>query len=384
MPVHFSAEEMEGRRHKAIAALQASGLDGLLMFRQESMYWLTGYDTFGFALFQCLYLGADGDIALLTRTPDFRQARFTSDIEDIRIWPDREGEDPAIHLRDLLEAKRARGKKLGIEFASYGLTAANWRRVEAALDGFCILADASDLIATQRVVKSAAELEYIRKAAALADDALDAATRLAKPGAYEGDILAAMQGAVFSGGGDYAGNEFIIGSGQGALMCRYHSGRRHLDGIDQLTLEWAGAFRRYHAAMMRTLIIGAAEPGHIEMHKAARDALEACMAATKPGRPMGDVYDAHARVFDAAGLSHARLLACGYGMGAVYSPLWVDPPMFCEGNRTVMQENSVNFLHMILFDDARGLAMSLGQSMLVTASGCENLSRSPLDLIVNP
>ena len=362
MPIHFTPEEMELRRRAAVEAVRACGLDGLLMFRQESMYWLTGYDTFGFSMFQCLWLDADGDTALLTRTPDLRQARFTSNITDIRVWPDREGEDPAVHLRNLLLEKGAKGGRLGIEFASYGLTAANWRRVEAALSGFCTLEDASNLIAGLRIVKSAAELDCVRKAAALADDAWDEAVRLTKPGAFEGDILAAMQGAVFRGGGDYAGNEFILGSGEGALMCRYYSGRRHLDENDQLTLEWAGAYRRYHAAMMRTLIVGAPHPGHIEMHQAARDALQACTDAIRPGRPMGDVYDAQARVFDAAGLSHARLLACGYGMGAVFNPLWVDPPMFYEGNPLPMQENSVYFLHVILFDSDRGLAMTLGQT----------------------
>ena len=383
MPVHFTPDEMASRRARAVAEIQARGLDGLLMFRQESMYWLTGYDSFGFAMFQCLVLGADGALALLTRAPDLRQARFTSDIDDIRVWPDRHGEDPAAHLRELLEEKGQRGKKLGIELESYGLTAASWRRVEAALDGFCALQDASDLIASLRMVKSPAELGYMRKAAALADDGLDEAARLARPGVFEGDILAAMQGAVFKGGGDYAGNEFIIGSGEGALLCRYYAGRRNLADNDQLTLEWAGVYRRYHAAMMRTIIIGEPAPGHIEMHKAAREALEACMAAIGPGRPMGDVHDAHARVLDDAGLGHARLQACGYGMGAVYNPIWVDPPMFYQGNPLLMRENSVYFLHMILFDSARGLAMTLGQSVLVTAHGCENLSRSPLDLIVN-
>ena len=383
MPVHFTPDEMASRRARAVAEIQARGLDGLLMFRQESMYWLTGYDSFGFAMFQCLVLGADGALALLTRAPDLRQARFTSDIDDIRVWPDRHGEDPAAHLRELLEEKGQRGKKLGIELESYGLTAASWRRVEAALDGFCALQDASDLIASLRMVKSPAELGYMRKAAALADDGLDEAARLARPGVFEGDILAAMQGAVFKGGGDYAGNEFIIGSGEGALLCRYYAGRRNLADNDQLTLEWAGVYRRYHAAMMRTIIIGEPAPGHIEMHKAAREALEACMAAIGPGRPMGDVHDAHARVLDDAGLGHARLQACGYGMGAVYNPIWVDPPMFYQGNPLLMRENSVYFLHMILFDSACGLAMTLGQSVLVTAHGCENLSRSPLDLIVN-
>jgi Xaa-Pro dipeptidase len=45
------------------------GLHGLLLFRQESMYYLTGYDTFGYCFFQCLYLGAVGRLVLLTRAP---------------------------------------------------------------------------------------------------------------------------------------------------------------------------------------------------------------------------------------------------------------------------------------------------------------------------
>ena len=57
--------------------LEARGLDGILLFQQESMYWLSGYDTFGFCFFQCLYLKADGTMALLTRSADLRQAQHT-------------------------------------------------------------------------------------------------------------------------------------------------------------------------------------------------------------------------------------------------------------------------------------------------------------------
>jgi len=221
-----------------------------------------------------------------------------------------------------------------------------------------------------------------RRAAVLSDDALDAGLAATHAGAFEGDILAAMQGAVFKGGGDYAGNEFIIGSGAGALLCRYYSGRRHLDTNDQLTLEWSGAYARYHAAMMRTVLTGTPSAAHIRMHAACAEALEACEAAIKPGAPMGDVYAAHAHVFDAHGLSHARLQACGYGMGAVYNPIWVDFPMFYEGNPLPMQTGQVFFLHMILMDSDSGDAMTLGHSVLVTDTGVERLSRHPLDLLV--
>ena len=86
--IHFTRTEFAARQERAIAEMQRSNLDGLLMFRQESMYYLTGYDTFGYVFFQCLYLGADGKITLLTRAPDYLQARFTSVINDIRTWVD--------------------------------------------------------------------------------------------------------------------------------------------------------------------------------------------------------------------------------------------------------------------------------------------------------
>jgi len=312
-----------------------------------------------------------------------RQARQTSTLDDdhIHIWTDREGVLPAEQLLNLLDALSLSGKRLGVETRTVGLTAWNWRALDQAAASRVTLIDASDLISLLRREKSSQEIAYHRKAAALADDALDAALDTTSAGAFEGDILAAMQGAVFRGGGDYAGNEFIIGSGQGALLCRYRSGRRTLSAQDQLTLEWAGAYCRYHAAMMRTLIVGRASDAQRRMHAAAVEALEACEGAIRPDVPMGDVFDAHARVFDSHGFGHARLNACGYGMGAIYNPIWVDFPMFYEGNPLPMHAGNVFFLHMILMDSDSGLAMCWGHSVLVTGNGVERLSRHSLDLV---
>src|ERR1700704_2922493 len=139
MALHFTSDEFASRRAKAIAAMQASGLDGLLMFRQESMYYLTGYDTFGYVFFQCLYLGADGRLMLLTRSVDVRTAAYTSMIEDVRMWVDGSQAAPAVELRAILEEHAAKGERLGVEWDAYGLTAANGRKLSAALDGFCEL-----------------------------------------------------------------------------------------------------------------------------------------------------------------------------------------------------------------------------------------------------
>src|ERR671919_2305182 len=139
MPIHFTAEELAGRRAKACHEMVTRGLDALLMFRQESMYYLTGYDTFGYVLFQTLVLTAGGRMVLLTRAPDLRQARFTSVVSDVRVWADRAGADPVADLKRILTELQLEGKRLGVEYDAYGLTAANGRKLEQALDGFAIL-----------------------------------------------------------------------------------------------------------------------------------------------------------------------------------------------------------------------------------------------------
>ena len=379
--LHFSEQELADRRARTIDLMQQRGLDGLLMFRQESMFYLTGYDTFGFCFFQCLYLGADGRLALMTRAPDLRQAQNTSMIQDIRIWVDRAGATPASELKAMLSDFSGAGKTFGIEYEAYGLTARNGMAINAELDGFCKLIDSSELISELRVVKSPAELAYVRRAAELADDALIAGQELTAPGAFEGDILAAMQGAVFKGGGDYPGNEFIIGSGSDALLCRYFTGRRTLGPEDQLTLEFAGAYRHYHACMMRTLPIGAPKPEHDDMHGACVEALEACREALRPGNIVGSVFDAHAGVMDRRGYSHARMNACGYSLGAVFAPMWMDFPMFYHGNPVEIRPGMVFFAHMILMDSDKDLAMTVGETFIVTEDGNERLSKLPLDLV---
>lgn len=382
MTIHFSADELAARRRATCDDLAARGLDALLCFRQESMYYLTGYDTFGYVFFQCFVLTADGRMALLTRAPDLRQAQRTSVIDDIRIWIDGPDADPAVELRALAAELVGDGRRLGVEYEAYGLTARNGRRLEAAFAGRATLVDASDLVSRRRMVKSDAELAYVRRAAELADDALDAAHATARAGVDEGEILAAMHAAIYRGGGDDPANEFVIGSGPDALLTRYHSGRRRLDARDQLTLEWAGAYRHYHAALMRTIPVGSAPPEQVSMHAACVEAMAACLDALRPGRPLGEVFDAYARVLDAHGHRANRFNATGYGLGTTFAPNWMDYPMLFHGQPEPAQPGMVLFLHMVCVDSARGLAMAPGHTVVVTDTGSEPLSRRGLELHV--
>ncbi len=382
MALHFQRKEFTDRMERLKTKMAERELDCMLLFAQESMFWLTGYDTFGYCFFQCLVVKSDGEMVLLTRAPDLRQARHTSIIENIIIWTDRGNADPTVDLHNLLNDLDLVGTRIGVEYDTQGLTAKNGMAVNDRLNAFANLEDGSDVVNSLRVVKSEAELQHVRMAGKLSDDALDAAIKETKAGANEGDILAAMHSAIFSQGGDYPGNEFIIGSADDALLCRYKSGRRVLDDNDQLTLEWSGAWAHYHAAMMRTLIVGKPTARHTELYEAARAALLGVRDAMQVGNSFSDMFDAHANILDDAGLTRHRMNACGYSLGAVYTPCWMDMPMIYSGNETEIVERMVIFTHMIIFDSETGTAMSLGQSYITGKDGPENLSRHEIDLIV--
>ena len=382
MALHFTKEEFQKRKSNILKSMKEQNLDALLMFRQESMYWLTGYDTFGYVFFQTLILDQKGDIILLTRAPDLRQAQNTSIIRDIRIWVDKDRSNPTIDLIAILDEMKLKGKKIGVEYEAYGMTGRNALRLNKSLENYCEVEDQSELITKHRVIKSSEEIVYIKKAAELADEALDEAWKYTKAGASEAKILAEMQKVVFEGGGDYPANEFIIGSGHNALLCRYQAEKRNLSDIDQLSIEWAGTFKHYHSAMFRTILVGKTDPKHVKMHGACVDALTNCEKNLVPGKTAGDIFDVHARTFDNLGYNKARMNACGYSLGSTFSPNWMDWPMLYTENQYVIKPGNVFFMHMILMDSENELAMNLGETYLVTENGNERLGKQKLDLVV--
>ena len=382
MSLHFSDQEFSNRKKNTIESMKKLSLDAILMFRQESMYWLTGYDTFGFVFFQTLIMDQKGNVILLTRAPDLRQAQNTSNIDDIRIWMDEDESNPINDLKIILDELNLKNKKIGVEYEAYGMTGRNAIRLNKSLEKYCYLEDQSELITKLRVIKSNEEIIYVKKAAELADRALNEVWKCAKAGVSESKILAEMNRVIFEGGGDYPANEFIIGSGKNALLCRYQSEKQILSNPDQLTIEWAGTFKHYHSAMFRTIPIGKAKKEHFKMHEATIEALKNCEKKLVPGNKVGEVFDAHAQTFDELGFNKARMNACGYSLGATFSPNWMDWPMLYTKNPYIIEQGNIFFMHMILMDSENQLAMNIGETYLVTKNGNERLGKHKLDLVI--
>lgn len=381
--LYFSEEEFKQRRERALELMKREKLDGFLMTKQESLYYFTGYDTFGYVFFQAMYFHSDGSMRLITRIPDLRQALYTSILEqkDILIRSDDAGSNPVSLVPRVLKdfGINSPEKRIGYEPDSCSLTHRLGKALEVAVDGLCTLVDHSDLFTRElRIVKSEAEMRKVRKAAYLADFALVRTLKVAKPGAYEGDLWREIVGTVYEGGGDDPANENILVAGNKAVLTRYSTGKDRIDR--QLTLEHAAVYKHYHACLMRTIPIGGITKLARRMHEVNVLQMQACLEALKPGREIGDVFEAYARVADENGFRDQRFNSCGYSLGATFSPTWMDFPMFVRGQNVIAQAGMVFFIHIILMDKATDTASSIGQTVEVTEHGCTPLSKLPFCL----
>lgn len=369
--LRFPAAEHDRRLAATRAELRRRGLDALIVFAQESHYYLTGYDTAGYVFFQAGIITADdGPTILLTRRPDQRQAETSSLYEDVRIWLNTEGANPAEDLRAILSELGVQGGKVGVEFATYGLTAANGRLVEAALNDFCTIEDGSDVVRRLRLVKSEAELVYVRRAGQLADAAVEAVASVTRPGIMEGALSGAALNAMLTQGGEVPPGGPLVNSGERALFGRAIGGPRKIQPDDQVMVELSASFCRYNVCIESTFSVGPTDPVQADMIKVAADALTQVKDAARPGAELGTLDDVHRRVLDKAGFEEVRFAACGYALGCTFRPTWMDvPPMIYSGNRLIMEPGMVFFVHIMIPDTRNGLAAGLGQTFSIRDDG---------------
>ena len=381
--LRFPPEEHAIRLAVTRLELRRKGFDALLIFAQESHYYLTGFDTSGYVFFQVGVITADDrPTVLLTRRPDLRQAEVASLYDDIRIWLNAEGVNPAEDLRDILCELGLQGGRVGVEFATYGLTAANGRMLEATLNGVCLLEDASDIVRRQRLVKSEAELVKTREAGKLADAAVLAAIDAAAPGATESELSAAALTAMLSGGGDLPAGGPLVNTGPRALFGRGIGGPRRIDENDQVLIELAGSACRYHVCTEATVAVGIPDPRQHDMMRVAAEALDWIKEAARPGTALGKLDDIHRQVLDNSGFATERFAACGYALGCTFKPTWMDvPPMIYSGNRLIMEPGMVFFVHIMIPDTRTGVMAGVGQTFAIRETGTpEVFSELPIEL----
>lgn len=379
--LHFEGSEFADRLDRTRKAIAAQGLDALLLFKIEDMYWLTGLDTDGFYVFHCMYVGADGHIEYLTRRVDHANALYSSLIANYRFWPERADTPRSELIVQMLQDLGMQGRRVGIQLATMGMRADLYVELMGKLEGFCTLADASDTVGILRRIKSPTEIAYMRKAAEICTKMKSAALHLTRPDAFEGDILAELNAIIYRNDGDPSALRFPVGCGSASYNARYSTGRNYVSENDHVMYEIGCAYRHYHAATYFIALTGpSADPRYQRLHDVCLEALEAGEAAMRPGNVLGDVHTACRRVYEKNGFAAGTLKSFGYNMGATFPPTWVDPPMIIEGDETELHEGMVLFLHPALRQAEENLRMALGEQVVIRAAGIEHITRAPRHL----
>ena len=383
MPAPFDRAEYAARLRKTRDAMRAAGLDVLLVFHQEHMFYLAGYDQIGYWVYQVLIVpAADEPMTAIVRKVDELLVRAGGIVDDVRVWLDDATRDPAQQTAEVLaERGLLRHRRIGVERKSHALLPHYYDLLRDALQE-AEQVDASDLVTELRLIKSSAEIACMRRAGEVMDAGVEAAWATLRPGARECDVHAAVAAAMYRAGGEHPSVAPPMGTGPRTLTQTHGAATtREIQAGDPFLLEVGGCFRRYHAVCMRTASLGAPGARMRSMLDAIREATDAGLAAIKPGARTADVarlvHDAMAE----RGYSR-RGQHVGYGIGLGYPPTWIDNLRIKETDPHVLQEGMTFLFHSGVLAPEGTFYVALGDPILVTAGGNERLTRLSRELEV--
>jgi Xaa-Pro dipeptidase len=233
--------------------------------------------------------------------------------------------------------------------------------------------DATDLLGTTRLVKSARELDYMRQAARYAQAGLDAARRTLNPGITEIALAAAVEGGMRGAGSDYWSIPTELASGPRTAGGHATPRGRVIESGDLVHLEFAGVHRRYHATAVHTFAVGQPSERAREIYDLGRASLAAGIAAIRPGVPVEAVEDASLQPLRAVGLEGAAIMRFGYGIGIAYPPIWLEPLQISRGIDQRLETGMVFVLHAYIQLIEEGLGIIQGGTYALTENGLEML-----------
>jgi Xaa-Pro dipeptidase len=374
----FPKAEFEDRQQRAQAALRASGQQAILVFGPETIYWLTGRQTAGYFAFQVLVLPAEGEPTLIVRQLELFGTVANSWLEDIVAYQD--GENPVDALVAVLAARKITkpAMEVGGWFLSPRVAAEIVQRLNVGE-----LLDGSHILPSLRMLKSAAELDAIRAAARYAEAGLVAGLDACAVGANENAVAAAMLFAATQAGSEAMAMEPLVSSGPRSGLPHMTWRRRTLAAGDAIFLELAGSHARYHAALMRTVWLGAPPTEAQRMMDCSLRALDAALGAIRPGVPCSVPHDAAQSVIDEAGYTAAFRKRIGYSMGVAFAPDWGEGSilsLFADVSRPI--EAGMVFHLPATLRSYGHWTVGASETVIVTEHGAEPLSSLPRTMTI--
>ncbi|WP_227773265.1 M24 family metallopeptidase [Haladaptatus pallidirubidus] len=384
----FDRSEYERRIARTKERMREAELDALVVSDPANMNYLTGYDGWSFYVHQAVIVTHDRDEPVwVGREMDANGARATTWLaeESIRSYSDDHVQSPYdLHPMDffaeILEELDAEDARIGLEMDAYYFTAKSYTRLQKNLPD-AELDDATLLVNWVRVIKSKQELELMRQAARISENAMQAGLDAVGEGVPEYEVAAEIYDSLIRGtdefGGDYPSIVPLMPSGD-------HTGTPHLTWTDRpfergdpVIIELSGCRNRYHSPLARTTFVG--DPPKEMRHRAeiVVEGLEAALDHVEPGVTAESVERAWRDVIEKYDIVKEDRI--GYSMGLGYPPDWGEHTASLRpGDETVLEENmTFHTIPGLWFDD---FGVELSETFRVTSNGAEVLAEFPREL----
>jgi Xaa-Pro dipeptidase len=378
----FSPEEFEDRQRKVRQAMEDAGIDLLLVIAPVHINYLIGSPAKGYQEFQILFFPlVPGPLTILSRLPEVPLLRAESLADEVRGWGGREPEDPIGVVAEILREKNYRGLRTGLEVPAYYLHPHDHEKLVALL-GADLVMDATSLVGDIKLVKSPAEIDYVRKAAAICDQAMVTCCSSIAAGKTERAVSADVHHTLMAAGSDIPSSPMNFLTGPRTAFAHGEPSDRVIAPGDFMHIQFGAHYRRYCVTIGRQLCLGVPTQRMRDIYQVVRDAGDACMAQMRAGVSAAQPHEAAKNIIDDAGLDAYRLHMTGYAVGAAFPPSWVEPLIMDSGSSYTLAAGMVIAVEPPVFGLADGLGVRLIDNVLITDMGYEPLSSTTRDLIV--
>ena len=385
----FSKNEYKDRLKKVQLSMQEKGIELLISQDTANINYLTGYDAWSFYYAQCVivHINADEPICFV-RAQDAGGAFIKTYLkkENIIIYDEKYIHTWPLHPYDALVhlIKKNKWDKLniGVEMDAHYFTAYCYEKLKQGLPNASII-DSERLVNWVRFVKSDAEIDFMKKAAVISENAMRIAMEIINPGIRQCDAVAEIQKTLFKGtseyGGEYASITTLLPTGKGTSASHLTASDDKFKKGEATVVELSGTYKRYHAPMARTVNLGKPEKKKIDAMNATNEALEAGIAASKPGNTANDVAQNFWNVLDKYNIKKES--RTGYSIGIGYPPDWGEHTInISKEDMTILKPNVC--YHMIAVMQFGDWGVEASESIRITEDGNELLCNFSRDLYV--
>lgn len=378
----FSAAEFAGRLRRTREAIGMAGLDWLVVIHPSHIHWLTGSDAKSYQEFQCLLVGARTEpLSVLTRNGEVHEFETDSLADEVAGYGGGENEDPIAAFAALADRHRLRAARVGLEVPAFYLHPRHYADLKECL-GDAVVAEPTELVANLKLVKSPAELECVRGAAALADLGMARFSADLAAGKTELELAGAVYEALLRAGSGIAASPINLVSGPRSAYSHGAPTTRVLERGDFVNIEFGATDRRYTSTLGRQFVLGPPTARMAELHEIVGSASDAMIAAIRDGVSAAKPHLAAKAIISAAGLDRHRVHLSGYSLGAGFPPSWAEPLHLLSDSPHTLRSGMVLTIEPPVFVGPEGLGARIIDNVIVTDDGAELLSRTARDLVV--